>query len=154
MIRPKPNGQRSLRDAAREGKKQVAPPLQESTQSPQIAKSEESAQPAPVCQKCIRRAEQDRKESAARAEANKRRREGVTSRQRKQKERRERMKHARLPDNSEFVLRFDIKTQRWTGTLTVQDQTFVAETSAVLDLPPRLDSLYREWLQKQGVSDG
>lgn len=50
----------------------------------------------------------------------------------------------RLPDGSEFNVRYDAATMTWTGTLTIApEQTFTASASGVFKRLAKLDDAYR-----------
>jgi hypothetical protein len=151
-MNPRPNGQRSLREAAKQGR--PATPIQP-TPTPPLQEEK-----PPVCQKCIKRAETDRRLAAEQAEARKRQQEGNTSRQRKRRARQEKkdaeraaVGKGRLPHESQFKLVYNAADEQWTGWLLIGNHVEMATTSAVMDLLPKLDQQYRAWLQQQGKSD-
>ena len=143
-------GQRSLRDAAKASKpaastdKQPARPLGKEIPA-ELLPATTPAKSA-VCEKCVRRAETDRKqhEQAIAAKANRKAR--IAAKVAKNAERRARRKIPdRLPHDSRFTVSYHAGKQCWDGILAVPGfGQFYAEASAVFDLLPALDAKYRE----------
>lgn len=56
-------------------------------------------------------------------------------------------KHPRLPHGSAFAATYDAENVRWTGTLTIEEQTFEASARGVFPLMAKLDAQYRRKLR-------
>ncbi len=62
----------------------------------------------------------------------------------------------RLPDGSAFAVKWDAKSQRWSGTLTIMGEGVILKefsdySAGVFRLLANLDNRYRAWLAKETV---
>ncbi len=53
------------------------------------------------------------------------------------------MQQGRLPDGAAFAVTFNAETKTWTGTLTINEQTFTGRAGGVFRLLAELDATYR-----------